>query len=50
VLLICDGGKVGQGKKFNVVIMEEQTSLLHWKKTKCIVVIFEKYGMCNCYK
>jgi hypothetical protein len=23
VLLICDGGKVGQGKKFKVITMEE---------------------------
>ncbi len=27
MLLICDGGKVGQGKKFKVVTMEERTSL-----------------------
>jgi hypothetical protein len=48
-LLICDGGKVGQGKKFKVVIMEEQTSLCIGKKLnvllsflknmECVIVI-----------
>jgi hypothetical protein len=49
VLLICDGGKVGQRKKFKVVIMEEQTSfcigknlnvlLSFLKNMECVIVI-----------
>ncbi len=49
MLLICDGGKVGQRKKFKVVIMEEQTSfcigknlnvlLSFLKNMECVIVI-----------
>ncbi len=37
VLLICDGGKVGQGKKFKVITMEEWTSLCIGKKLSVLL-------------
>ncbi len=47
MLLICDGGKVGQGKKFKVVTMEEWTSLCIRKKLSVLLSFLKNMECVN---